>query len=90
VPIILIHRHQVDGGSPIEKLAHNLLIWLGEIALYYYGDDSPKLRRRISALMHEVARERRLPFFKDGGRPASRKSWLDEYTRRQAENLPTA
>jgi hypothetical protein len=75
------------------SFSDDLLVGLGQIAAYYYGSDTPKLRRRISALLHEVEPSRRLPYYLDGGRPASRKSWLDAFTRSQAENaanLPPA
>jgi hypothetical protein len=58
---------------------NDILPGRGAMAAYYYGADTPKNRRRISALMREVKEADRIPYYMDGGRPASRKSWLDQY-----------
>jgi hypothetical protein len=59
---------------------------LGPMASFWLGADTPKTRRRMSALLHEVAEEDRLPFFRDGGQPCSYEGWLEEYARRRRQN----
>jgi len=81
-------RKAISSAEETPTLADDALNGRGEIALYMYGSDTPEMRRRVSALLHEVPVDRRIPFYKCGGVPTSRKSWLNEYTRRQARNLP--
>jgi hypothetical protein len=70
-----------------QNLGDDRLEGRAAIARYYFGSDSPEAVRRITALMREVSPANRIPFFMLGDRPASRKSWLDAYTRARAKNL---
>jgi hypothetical protein len=59
------------------------------IAAYHLQDDSKRALRRITALMHEVRKENRIPYFIDGdGQPASYTKWLDDFVRARAKYLP--
>jgi hypothetical protein len=81
----------VVGETPIESVSNDLLIGRGAIARFLLGTDTPEAKRRVSALMHEIMpRERRIPFCLVGEKASSRKSWILEYLRRNAENLPAA
>jgi hypothetical protein len=61
----------------------------GAIAAYWLGADTPKNRRRVTGLLHEVKPENRLPHGIDGdGTPFTYSHWLDQHAlvRRQAAN----
>jgi hypothetical protein len=68
-------------------LGDDLLFGRGEIAAAFFGADTPENRRRITGLMREVRPADRIPFFLCGGKPSSRRSWLEQYTRARAQNL---
>jgi hypothetical protein len=56
------------------------------IAIHLFGADTPKNRRRVTALLREVPVADRIPFFLLGGKPTTRRSWLDEYARARQQN----
>ena len=78
-------------GAEIENLSEDLLRGRAAIAGYYFGQITSTSLRRITALLNEVPKAERLPHYREGGGvPVSRKSWLDDYTRRRAKYLPAA
>jgi hypothetical protein len=59
------------------------------MAAYWLGEDNARNRRRITALMHEVAEGRRIPCGVDGnGTPFSYTGWLDRHALARAQHLP--
>jgi hypothetical protein len=82
---------RADGEHPIESLSSDLLRGRAAIAEYYLGEVTATSLRRITALLNEVQEDERLPHYREGGGlPVSRKSWIDDYTRRLAKYLPVA
>jgi hypothetical protein len=76
---------------PTLELYEDLLRGRAAIAEYYFGEVTPTTLRRITALLNEVPKVARLPHYREGGGlPVSRKSWLDDYTKRRAKYLPAA
>jgi hypothetical protein len=59
---------------------------LGQMAEVWLGADTPKNRRRMSALLHEVPEADRLPYFLDGRQPAAFEGWWTDYAWRRRQN----
>jgi len=67
----------------------------GAIARYWLGADTPRNRRRVTGLLHEVKPENRLPHGMegDGRTPFTYTGWLDQHAlacRQAASTSPNA
>lgn len=71
-------------------LADDLLRGRRAIALFYLGHDGPEELRRITTLLNQAPKDQRLPHFREGGLPVTRKSWLTKHIADKAKYLPAA
>jgi hypothetical protein len=84
-------RHKKRRRSRIEEnLADDLLRGRRAIALFYLGGDGPEELRKITSLLNQVPKDQRLPHYREGNVPVSRKTWLRQHTTRLAKHLPAA
>lgn len=73
-----------------ETLADDLLRGRRAIAEFYLGESTPEALRRITTLLNQAPQDQRLPHYREGGMPVTRKSWLTKHTADKAKYLPAA